>query len=105
MLPNKCTKLPLPGEIYTVVWGENYRRLVRVVSYEDEDRNMIQEFPPEYQTWLFKSESLEGYASHGGLPQVNTSVQVHNPGDECLIWSVLREPTEEDLKRRVIFDE
>lgn len=99
----ECKKIPLPGEIYTVVWGANYRRLVKVVSYEDRDKNACFMFPPEYYTWMFISESLEGYTSKGELAKVGFAVRVYNPGDECLVWSYLKTPTEEDLKRRVVF--
>lgn len=99
----KCTKLPLPGEIYSVVWEGNpeYKRLVKVISYKDRDEGMMYMFPPKYYTWEFKSQSLEG----NGKGTVNWVVRVENPGDECLVWARLKEPTEEDLKRRTVFDE
>lgn len=104
----KCTKLPLPGEIYTVVWeaDPNYRRLVKVVSYAPEQSQYCDsgcstfDYEEMCTPWLFKSQSLEG----NGKGTVSYSVHVHNPEDKCLVWHRLKEPTEEDLKRRTVFE-
>ncbi len=98
----KCTKIPLPGEIYSIrVFNNPERRtLVKVVHYKDiSPANTLE--PLEYREWQFVSETLE----HKSKAKIGVNISVYNPEDKCLIWSLLREPTLEDLSKRVVFDE